>query len=106
MSSTLLFLSIKALTNKQKSILCGLSEQFPNVFDIIVDLDGFKDKMRNVFDCIDELYYNQIQNRYPDLHSNVGVTNLPLIKCCLMNQSIWVVQTGPLTIEIMPINVN
>lgn len=102
---SLVFLATKALSNQEKSLLCRMNEQFPDVFNIIVELDGFKDKMEDVFDCIEDLYYNQIQNRYPDLHSKIGVVNIPLLKCCLMNQSIWLVQTGPLTLEIMPMTI-
>ena len=84
---TLVKLCVEQLSNRQKDSICALSAQYPDLFHLIVKQER---KKTLYLDCIRELYCNQIQYRYPEFHlqNTSGVVAIPLLKCCLKNQSI------------------
>ena len=94
---------VKQLNRKQKTYISLLSNQYPKIYEYIIN--EVEEKKEDVLDSITQLYYDQIYYRYPELvHEQSGVIALPLLKCCLMNQSIRVIMTkDPLVMEILPI---
>jgi hypothetical protein len=80
---------IKQLSGKQKNQLALLEHQYPKIYEYLKS-DVVK-KNLDVLDSIKQLYYDQIHYRYPEMiRVQRGVVEIPLLKCCLMNQSIRV----------------
>ena len=102
-SNTLMELCVKNLTGKQKTYMSLLDSQYPKIHECIIN--EIEEKKENVLDSIAQLYYDQLHYRYPELvNQKSGVVKMPLLKCCLMNQSIRVVAThDPLVLDILPL---
>ena len=94
---------IKVLNGKQKTNLSLLDVQYPKIHEYIID--EIKEIKEDIHDSITQLYYDQIHYRYPEMvNRSNGVHQIPLLKCCLMNQSIRVVATNePLILDILPV---
>lgn len=103
--STLVEYCIKGLTGKQKTQLALLGNQYPKIYEFI--MNEVDQKKEDVLDSITQLYYDQLHYRYPEMtYKNSGVLEIPLLKCCLMNQSIRVVSTNePLVLNVLPMAV-
>ena len=102
-SNSLMEHCVKLLTGKEKTQLSLLDSQYPKIHEYIID--EIKDIKEEVFDSITQLYLDQIHFRYPEMiQQRTGVHPIPLLKCCLMNQSIRVVATHePLVLDILPV---
>lgn len=101
------------MTGKQKTIICDtLKDQIPEIYEMVIEKE--RDNKDIINQCIEQLYYDQIQFRYPEIlgshtskasnASNASnVIKLPLLKCCLMNQSFFVEVVYNLTLDVIPI---
>jgi len=104
MFPSLFQLSFENLTGKQKTVICDKFEfSMPHIYQMIMTQEFEKKEI--IHDSIDQLYYDQIQNRYPEYLGKYvsrinSVVKTPLLKCCLKNQSIIVRETlNPLVLD-------
>ena len=104
MVPSLFQLSFENLTGKQKTIICDkLQFSVPHIYEMVMKQEYQKKEI--IHDSIDQLYYDQIHNRYPEYLGKYisrisSVVKTPLLKCCLKNQSIIVQETvNPLVLD-------